>query len=237
MSKDITVSVAGSGELKDTTILPGTIARDVLNSLGLGGYKLARANQPPFAEDENIFPLVSEGEKLFASTKSEVASTGTTPVLYLMLLYYLTLAVIMVIRRMMNRIVGADFERENTIENRLIGYPPQDGINRESPQRILVKREEIPYWQERKWKKKGETYNGYYRTMYESKKGLIINHSGFVDLYIFDPPSQLWKHPHWQCFRHRGGGKYLVHFGIKPKDVSSGIIEVERILNEAYRII
>ena len=40
---------------------------------------------------------------------------------------------------------------------------------------------------------------------------------------------------HWACFRHKGMGKYIIHFSKKPKDISSGIITVEQLLSECFR--
>ena len=73
MAKNLAVVVAGSGgEIKDITIRPGTTARDILRDTGLEGYVLSRgASEAPFGENENVYSLVRDGDKLYASTPAE----------------------------------------------------------------------------------------------------------------------------------------------------------------------
>ena len=71
--KKLSVVVAGTGQIKDIEIQPGTTARDILNQLGLPDYLLSKApNDPFFAANESIYDKVGDGEKIFASTKAEV---------------------------------------------------------------------------------------------------------------------------------------------------------------------
>jgi hypothetical protein len=74
MAKDLTVAIAASGELKDITIEPGTTAEDILRTLGLQGYVLSRdgSSSTFFQPRENIYPLVEDGQKLWASTDPRV---------------------------------------------------------------------------------------------------------------------------------------------------------------------
>jgi|GEM_PF-896768 len=77
--KSIVVVVAGSGQAHDLTVQPGTSARDVLAQIGLQGYVLSKnRGQNPFAEAENIYPVIDDGEKLFAMSKTDV---GTSEIL------------------------------------------------------------------------------------------------------------------------------------------------------------
>jgi hypothetical protein len=71
--KRLSVVVAGTGQIRDVEIQPGTTARDVLTQLNLPDYLLSKGpNDPFFAAAESIFDKVNDGEKVFASTKAEV---------------------------------------------------------------------------------------------------------------------------------------------------------------------
>jgi hypothetical protein len=67
----VVAGTEGQKEFKDIQILPGTRARDILAKLGLKGFQLARPEGGAFADNDDLFPLVSDGQKLFAS-KSDV---------------------------------------------------------------------------------------------------------------------------------------------------------------------
>ena len=71
--KRLSVVVAGTGQIRDVEIQPGTTAGDILNQLSLPGYLLSKGpNEPFFAAGESVFDKVNDGEKVFASTKAEV---------------------------------------------------------------------------------------------------------------------------------------------------------------------
>jgi hypothetical protein len=71
--KRLSIVVAGSGQIRDVEIQPGTTAGDVLNQLNLGEYLLSKGpNDPFFAAAESLYDKVKDGEKIFASTKADV---------------------------------------------------------------------------------------------------------------------------------------------------------------------
>jgi hypothetical protein len=71
--KKLSVVVAGTGQIRDVEIQPGTTAGDVLHQLNLPDYLLSKGpNEPFFAAAESIYDKVKDGEKVFASTKAEV---------------------------------------------------------------------------------------------------------------------------------------------------------------------
>ena len=71
--KKLSVVIAGTGQIRDLEIQPGTTAGDVLHQLGLAEYLLSKGtNEPFFAAAESIYDKVRDGEKIFASTKAEV---------------------------------------------------------------------------------------------------------------------------------------------------------------------
>jgi hypothetical protein len=104
--------------------------------------------------------------------------------------------------------------------------------------RITVQRSDRPYTEEQGWQRRNGGWfgsprlEGFYRTRFGSFKGEIsIASSNF---FIFDPPDELRHHPHWICFSPRGGGKYAIHFAVRPRDIDSGILQVERLLHESF---
>ena len=99
----------------------------------------------------------------------------------------------------------------------------------------IVQRRQIPYWQEHGWTRQGNTYSGSYQTPYAAFWGQIIEHrGGHTDFLLYSPSDEIHNHSHWTCFQHRGNDWYLVHMARQPRDVSSGIITIERLLTEAY---
>jgi hypothetical protein len=61
-------AIAEAGTHHDLEIGPGATAREVRNQLNLGDrYLLSQRGKEPFGEDENIYGVVAEGEKIFAS--------------------------------------------------------------------------------------------------------------------------------------------------------------------------
>lgn len=100
---------------------------------------------------------------------------------------------------------------------------------------IPVQRRQIPYWQERGWTRQGNIYTGSYQSPYGAFWGQIEQHrGGQIDFLLYNPSEQIQRHSHWVCFQHRGNDWYLVHMAKAPRDVSSGIIIVERLITEAY---
>ena len=69
--KRITVVLAGTGEFKDLAIEPGTTAQDVLNAIGHDDYRLSSSQGAPCSPTDNIFEIVTDGEKLYAAPHAE----------------------------------------------------------------------------------------------------------------------------------------------------------------------
>ena len=70
--KNIAVVVAGTGQIKDLAIKPGTTAKEILTTVGISDGTLSRQNGPSFAADENVYEAVTDGQKLFASATADV---------------------------------------------------------------------------------------------------------------------------------------------------------------------
>ena len=98
-----------------------------------------------------------------------------------------------------------------------------------------VQRRELPYWQEHGWTQENNRYTGNYQTPYAAFEGWIEQErSGHMHFFLHSPSAEIRRHSHWTCFQHRGDHWYLVHMGRQPKDVSSGIMTIERLIKEAY---
>lgn len=101
----------------------------------------------------------------------------------------------------------------------------------------------VPLWQKAGWRLNAQNPNysiGQYK--FYSKKlkktlrwdGAIKNSLYEVKVYIKDPPSFLKNHQHWQCFMHQGDGWYLVHFLERINGLDDAILNVQRLISEAY---
>lgn len=100
---------------------------------------------------------------------------------------------------------------------------------------IPVQRRQIPYWHERGWARQDNIYTGSYQTPYGAFQGWIEQQrSGHINFYLHNPSQEIQSHSHWTCFQHYGNNWYLVHMARQPKDVSSGIIIIERLITEAF---
>lgn len=71
--KHVAVSVTGIGgdpnrkEIRQMDIEPGTTAGDVLRSLGQPDFVLSTRRYSSINQSENLYPLVENGEELFAN--------------------------------------------------------------------------------------------------------------------------------------------------------------------------
>ena len=98
-----------------------------------------------------------------------------------------------------------------------------------------VQRRQIPYWQQQGWTREGNRYNGAYQTPYGAFVGWIEQErSGHISFFLFRPSDVIRRHSHFTCFQHRGEDWYLIHMAREPRDVSSGIMTIERLITEAY---
>jgi hypothetical protein len=109
---------------------------------------------------------------------------------------------------------------------------------------IAIKRSRKTYLSEQGWRltyERGEAQlEGWYRCRYGSYFGKIQNlASTKPSFFIKDPPQELNRHPHGSCFNprpHVGNGWHSVHFSTPPRDLDSGVLVIERTLNESFII-
>jgi hypothetical protein len=103
---------------------------------------------------------------------------------------------------------------------------------------MVVKRGARPYIEMQGWKQVSRTtppeWHGYYRIRFRSYKGKI-KASTPPQFYIYKPPEALTtRHSHRACFTTLADGWCSVHFRIMPRDLDSGVMQLERILREAF---
>lgn len=228
--KRITVMQAESGRHQDFDVRPGTTARDVLSQMGLDDqYRLWVGNRPePLTADENVYTAVQDGGKMLASTPVEVGGSLLDSPLFKRL-----------IERSIEKVESADlidapnlFLRPNIPIVKQAGFGPAMTRPRKAQ---LVARDERPLWAQRGWVWFSHEYHGYYRIQSgDSWRGkATVSPSGRIDLYIHKPPREMRNHPNWHCFFEHQKGWYFIH-NDGVEDLSSGILEVERILWEAH---
>ena len=100
-----------------------------------------------------------------------------------------------------------------------------------------VKPDNTPLYVKRGWTINGNTYHGYYRTVYGAWRGEIIRRGDKFYVYIFKPPvEQIKKHSRWACFHGGKNDKWRIDLAKNPKDgdISAIIFYVERIILESF---
>ena len=232
MEKQFSIVVAGSDEIKDIAISPGASVHEVLNETGLQGYQLSRKGGELLAPETDMFEAVNASEKLYATPQDVSVGVGgsaspLTPGNLKEILY---------------SFIGKNKKRVRVIGNNSAGCSVPAGkariiATRKHRKNIQVVGVDLenPYWQENGWIEKWGQYKGYYKTNYCKCLGLIEEkYKGNYSFFIFDPPKALKQSSHWACFSRKGLGKYSIHFGQKPRDISSGIIIVEQLINASF---
>ena len=209
--KKVCVSIVGSGQLHEITIQPGTTAGDILRDLSLSDYLLSRSPSADFfASTESVYEKLADGQKVFASTKATVGGA---------LLDLLRESVENCFPDKTAQITTAPLR--NT--PRVIHHKP-------------IRRQLLPYWQEAGWSRIGTVYDGNYQTRYGAYQGWIDEKSpSSIDFYILDPPIEVLDSSHGPCFQPRRGDWFHIHMSTRPRDVSSGIMAIERLISTCVR--
>ena len=211
--KQVTVCMLESGKLVDRTIAPGTTAADLLRDIGLPNGLLSKSRDGDFlANADTVYDKITDGQKLFASTPASVGASF--------------------FENLISKAIEK-FEEKYPRKPAEVLAISGGGFRRPAP---VVGRQEIPYWQERGWKRTGWTYRGNYVTPYGAFTGRI-SQPGIteIEFYIQHPPEWIFNSSHAACFQARGKDWFFVHMYRRPKDVSSGIITIEHLLTDYFR--
>ena len=100
-----------------------------------------------------------------------------------------------------------------------------------------------PLWQKRGWMLNAQNknysvgqYKFYNKQLNETLQweGAVKISSYEIKVFIKNPPAVLKNHKHWECFMHQGDGWYLVHFLERINGLDDAILNVQRLISEAY---
>ncbi len=249
MEKQFSIVVSGSDEIKDIGISPGATVLEVMNEVGLQGYQLSRKGGELLSPDTDLFEVVKESEKLFATPQDVSVGEGgsTSP----STLHFIKNKFINFIRQRKSyeidykehrsyvktkkvRLIRTKYEisSSGSTKIRVIG----ERLNKVKVAHVIKTDREVPYWQQNGWEEGwNDTYTGYYQTNHGRYRGLIEKkYAGNYAYYIIRPPKALKKSEHWPCFSKKGKDKYSIHFDKKPKDINSGILTIEQLITESF---
>jgi hypothetical protein len=200
--------------------------------------------QEPFGKDEVIYDAVTDGAKVYASTPVEV---GFGP-LFTQSSFFSGVAsaigeIVSLFARGVNALCNLEADSASKASGKHLSPRCFKTVAKSSNATgktgvKVVERTELPYWQQRGWKKTHGRYSGYFRTKYGSFLGkATMSPSGRIEMFIKDPPECLSNHSHWPCFMLRERGWYFIHNNRAGHfDLSSGLLDVENILTEAYQL-
>lgn len=110
------------------------------------------------------------------------------------------------------------------------------------PKLMLVRSRALPLWTKLGWVKRGNEWKGFYRTHYKSYRGRIIQKLGDIFQFFIQLDGQtcdvLRLHRQGGCFIPCGatGNWYWVNQNQFAQDVDGGIMEIQRIIEEAFSL-
>ena len=102
-----------------------------------------------------------------------------------------------------------------------------------------VKPDNTPLHLKRGWTRRGNHYQGFYRTRYGAWRGEIERRGDKFKVQIIKPPTeQIRKHPRWPCFHEETGGRWRIDLAVNPKDGDVGaiIFYVEKVIVDSFRL-
>jgi hypothetical protein len=217
--------------------------------VGLDGYVLSRQSGETLTPDTDLYEVTDQGEKLYATPENiEVGEGDLSPPFY--------------DNKWFDRIIGKKKPDnviylpqqldQNNKKVAVLGTRPFHQLFKHPGKKVhllntrthVVKKAQVtginmerPYWKQSGWVRgwRGK-HKGFYNTKYGSWRGEIDEtYLGSHAFYIFSPPDVLKQSYHWACFSRKGLDKYSIHFSKNPKDMSAGILSVERLIAEAYQ--
>jgi len=244
--KQVTITVSASGQVKELALSPGATVQEVLDEAGLQDYQLSIEGGEPFPLDADLYSLVEDGAKLSASPANPKVGRGGSASLLKIINAVKTVInnLLNKIKTLFGRIKKIRAVRPKRVRLLRTKYIRRRNGDRKARITKTYKRKiarvtneitEKAYWQKNSWEKQNNEYRGYFKTKYGKWRGLIREvFAGEYVVYIHMPPSILEQSDHWECFMSKGNGLYFVHFSQKPKDVSSAIMAVEKVITEAF---
>lgn len=241
--KQVTIVVAGSnGEAKDLALAPGGTVREALDEAGLQGYTLSYKGKPLNPEDD-LYALVGNGDKVHATLSEMAVGMGGFASLYGIpdVITHIKEFIARNFRHRLRKKHSHGIIRVRLIRSRRTrcsGKTKRARVTRtyrRKAAKVIRVSKEKEYWQERGWKRKGDRYEGCFRTESGEWHGLVREAcSGMFEAFIFKPPAFLKEGEHGDCFLYKGKEWYEVHFSKIPKDASSAILAVEKVIHASF---
>ncbi|CAG0986195.1 hypothetical protein PHYC_02037 [Phycisphaerales bacterium] len=115
--------------------------------------------------------------------------------------------------------------------------PRRTPVPRPSGERIrgpvVVQRNTQRLFEERGWRWKGNTLEGFYRTKRGSFRGRIAGADGSSPEFYIEASRAILDGPHGACFQPRGPREFRVHWSTRPDSVDTGILRIEHTILEA----
>lgn len=108
-----------------------------------------------------------------------------------------------------------------------------------SAQEITVMPPQRGAWDERGWTRTSnggrEIFEGYYMVGARRFRGRIEtrNRGRKVEVYIYNPPREIKRHPHGACFQLIKDGWFYLHWSRPAQNVDDAILYMERVLDES----
>ncbi len=227
--KSILIADAATGGHTQVTIHPGTTAGDVLQQAGFSpDFALTRnRGGESIPMDENLYESIPDGAKVWASTPVDFGS-GRPP------LWDFNDALAP------PPDIAGILAQYKTLWRPAYAPPvhPRPAIH--VTRRIEVKPAQLPYWQEKGWKRSRDAFTTIYMGFFHSPRhkvpGKIEENVFGCKISVYNPPEHILRHHRtWGCFHRRSNGWWEIHHHGCP-NASSAIVQVERTLNEAEEL-
>lgn len=229
MSKQLAVKVAGTDEIYDMEVEPGTTPHEILNApdIGLGNdYDLSPGGgQEIFGQNQNIYPEVEDGQKLIATTNPSGGQKKPASPNF-------------------SATTGVNVKGKRT-DNPRPGRSSSVSVHgKRRTQTSHVGPDKRDYWKEKNWEKKNRGIKHVYQGWYSpdntapSKGKIEKPRNGPPKVYIKNYPNSFENLPelhNGSCLTGKSNRWTRVHFKPteKPETVDDAILYIENLLKRA----
>lgn len=234
MSKRLAIVPAGGGDIREITIEPGTTVADVRRQTNLDQFLFSKPGSADyFADSEVLYPVVRDGDKLVATFLTEVGSLPEPTILAILLTGVVFVCLLcLLISSTRSSKPGRPTAAAGQTQPSMAVFGAAVSSR---PTGVVVTPDTRPYWVQKGWRCEGNDYHDYYGTRFGSWGGMVaVRSPSLTTPYLFNPPPELLQGPHHLCFSQVGNGWYKVHLSVGTSDVSSVIVAVEKVIQEAF---
>jgi len=223
-------------EITDVQIVDGTTPKDFKNTKALKIPESAQLYRPAtgkfLEDDDNLYALLKQGEKVQVSPKATLGVLGdgifSIPSLFFLFLASISILISFLFWRFKRRkrikvlrtvklssispitvYPGNAPHMATNVRHERIRKPVPPATARPSKGTDLdTEMNEIG------WQRQGRNYEGYLRDGRGNEYSAELRHKWGKkwELYVKDPPKEIFKGEHGLCFSHVGNGWHHVHF-------------------------